>query len=73
LAILQQLRFEAAGWIFDLIKIVFVGVVAMAAIAFGLGGKEVAAEMLQDFDQDSVFIAFPQCETSLFLLHIFHV
>lgn len=48
LAILQQLKFEAAGWIFDLIKIVFVGIVAMAAIAFGLGGKEVAAEILQD-------------------------
>jgi len=49
LAIFQQLRFEAASWIFDLIKIVFVGVVAMAAIAFGLGGKEVATEILQDF------------------------
>ncbi|MFH1714102.1 MAG: hypothetical protein ABH831_00700 [Candidatus Nealsonbacteria bacterium] len=48
LAILQQLRFEAADWIFELIKIVFVGIVAIAAIAFGLGGKEVAAEMLQD-------------------------
>jgi len=42
------LRFEAAGWVFELIKIVFVGIVAMAAIAFGLGGKEVAAEILQD-------------------------
>lgn len=48
LAILQQLRFETADWIFDLIKIVFVGIVAMGAIAFGLGGKEVAAEILQD-------------------------
>jgi len=48
LAILQQLRFEAASWIFELIKIAFVGIVAMAAIAFGLGGKEVAAEILQD-------------------------
>lgn len=48
LAILQQLRFEAADWIFDLIKIIFVGIVAMGAIAFGLGGKEVAAEILQD-------------------------
>lgn len=48
LAILQQLRFEAADWIFELIRIAFVGIVAMAAIAFGLGGKEVAAEILQD-------------------------
>lgn len=48
LAILQQLRFEAAGWVFEIIKIAFVGIVAMAAIAFGLGGKEVAAEILQD-------------------------
>lgn len=48
LAILQQLRFEAADWLFELIKIVFIGIVAMGAIAFGLGGKEVAAEILQD-------------------------
>ena len=48
LAILQQLKFEAADWVFELIKIVFVGIVAMGAIAFGLGGKEVAAEILQD-------------------------
>jgi len=48
LAILQQLKFEAADWVFDLIKIVFVGIVAMGTIAFGLGGKEVAAEILQD-------------------------
>ena len=48
LAILQQLRFEAAGWVFELIKIVFVGIVAMLAIAFGLGGKDVAAEIAQD-------------------------
>jgi len=48
LAILQQLRFEATDWIFELIRIVFVGIVAMGAIAFGLGGKEVAAEILQD-------------------------
>ena len=48
LAILQQLKFEAADWVFELIKIVFVGIVAMGTIAFGLGGKEVAAEILQD-------------------------
>lgn len=48
LAILQQLKFQAADWIFDLIKIAFLGIVAMAAIAFGLGGKEIASEVLQD-------------------------
>lgn len=48
LAILQQLKFQAAGWIFDLIKIAFVGIVIAGAIAFGLGGKEMAAEILQD-------------------------
>jgi len=49
LAILQQLKFQAADWIFDLIKIAFLGIVAMAAIAFGIGGREIAAEILQDF------------------------
>jgi len=49
LAILQQLKFQAADWIFDLIKIAFLGIVTMAAIAFGLGGKEIATEILQDF------------------------
>lgn len=48
LAILQQLRFEPAEWIRELISIAFIGIVAMFAIAFGLGGKEVAAEILQD-------------------------
>ncbi len=48
LAILSQLRIEAAGWIVNLINIVFIGIVAMIAIAFGLGGKEVAAEILQN-------------------------
>jgi len=48
LAILQQLGIEAAGWGFEMIRIVFIGIIAMAAIAFGLGGKEVAAEILQD-------------------------
>lgn len=51
LAILDQLRFEAADWIFALIKIVFVGLVAMLAISFGLGGKEVAAEILRDLKE----------------------
>ncbi len=48
LAILSQLRIEAAGWIVNLINIAFIGIVAMIAIAFGLGGKEVAAEILQN-------------------------
>jgi len=48
LAILQQLKFDLADWLFELIKIAFVGVVAMLAIAFGLGGKDVAAEIAQD-------------------------
>jgi hypothetical protein len=48
LAIFQQLRFDWADWVFELIKIVFVGIVAMLAIAFGLGGKDVAAEIAQD-------------------------
>ena len=48
LAILTQLRFEAADWIFELIKMVFMGIVLMAVIAFGLGGKDVATEILQD-------------------------
>lgn len=48
LAILQQLRFEAAVWLFELIKIAFIGIVVMAALAFGLGGKDVAAEILRD-------------------------
>lgn len=48
LAILQQLKFDAADWVFELIKITFMGIVAMVAIAFGLGGKDVAAEILQD-------------------------
>lgn len=48
LAILTQLKFEAADWIMDLIKIAFMGLVAMMALAFGLGGKEAAAEILQD-------------------------
>ncbi len=48
LAILSQLKIEAAGWIVNLINIAFIGIVAMMAIAFGLGGKEVAAEILQN-------------------------
>ena len=48
LAILSQLKIEAAGWIVNLINIVFIGIVAMMAIAFGLGGKEVAAEIVRN-------------------------
>jgi len=48
LAILTQLRFEAADWIFELIKMVFMGIVLIAVVAFGLGGKDMAAEILQD-------------------------
>lgn len=48
LAILAQLKIEAADWLVNLLGIAFTGIVAMLAIAFGLGGKEVAAEFLQD-------------------------
>lgn len=48
LAILTQLKFEAADWIMGLINTAFMGLVAMIALAFGLGGKEVAAEILQE-------------------------
>ena len=48
LAILSQLKIEAADWIVNLINIVVVGIVAMIAIAFGLGGKEVAGEILRN-------------------------
>lgn len=48
LAILSQLKIEAAGWIVNLINIVFIGIVATIAIAFGLGGKEVAAETVRN-------------------------
>ncbi|MBI2573812.1 MAG: hypothetical protein HYV78_00210 [Candidatus Wildermuthbacteria bacterium] len=47
LAILNQLNVDTslAG---DSFKIVLAGVVAMFALAFGLGGRDVAAEVLQD-------------------------
>jgi len=48
LAILQQLEFVAAEWIFTLIQIVIGGIVVAFAIAFGLGGKNVAAEILEN-------------------------
>jgi hypothetical protein len=48
LAILDQLKFTAADWVIEFVQIIAIGVVAMFAIAFGLGGKEAAAEILQD-------------------------
>ncbi len=48
LAILSQLRFEAADWIMDLIKTAFMGLVVMLALAFGLGGKDIAGDILKD-------------------------
>ncbi|MFH1648106.1 MAG: hypothetical protein ABIA11_00010 [Patescibacteria group bacterium] len=49
LAILDQLEFAAADWIIEFVQIAFVGIAATFAIAFGLGGKDAAAEWLQDF------------------------
>jgi len=48
LAILQQLGLGIADWGFELIRIAFIGIIAIFVIAFGLGGKEVATEILQD-------------------------
>jgi len=48
LAILAQLKFEAADWIMELIKTAFMGLVVMLAIAFGLGGKDIAGDILKD-------------------------
>lgn len=48
LAILDQLKFTAADWIIQFAQIIFIGLMAMVAIAFGLGGKDAAAEMIQD-------------------------
>jgi hypothetical protein len=48
LAILDQLKFTAADWVIEFVQIIAIGLVAMFAIAFGLGGKETAAEILQD-------------------------
>ena len=49
LAILDQLRFAAADWIIEFVQIAFVGIAATFAIAFGLGGKEAAAEWIREF------------------------
>jgi len=48
LTILEQLGFVAATWIFQLIQIILIGIVAGCAIAFGLGGKNVAGEILEN-------------------------
>ena len=48
LAILQQLEFAAADWIFTVLMIAFGGIAVAFALAFGLGGKNVAAEILEN-------------------------
>jgi len=48
-AILAQLKIEVADWIADIFKIAFAGIVIAGAIAFGLGGKDVAARLIEDF------------------------
>lgn len=48
LAILAQLKIEVANWIADLLRIAFAGVVIAGAIAFGLGGKDAAAKIIED-------------------------
>jgi hypothetical protein len=48
LAILNQLGFGFTEWLVEYTKIILWGIVAMFAIAFGLGGKDVAGEILQD-------------------------
>jgi len=48
LAILDQLKIEAASWVMDLLKIVLAGIVIAIAIAFGLGGKDAAARLIDD-------------------------
>lgn len=48
LAILHQFGLGVADWIFELVKIILIGLVATAALAFGLGGKEVATEILEN-------------------------
>lgn len=48
-SILDQLEIQAAAWLMRLIDIAFIGVVVAFALAFGLGGKEVARDLLEDF------------------------
>jgi hypothetical protein len=47
-AILGQLKIEMANWIADILKIVVAGLVLAGALAFGLGGKEAAAKLIED-------------------------
>jgi len=48
LVILDQLKIEAVDWVVGLVQIIIAGVVFMFALAFGLGGKDVAHDILQD-------------------------
>jgi len=48
IAILGQLRIEMADWLANILIIAFAGVVLAGAIAFGLGGKEAAARLIED-------------------------
>jgi len=48
LAILDQLKIEAADWLVQMVQIVFIGIVVMAALAFGLGGRDIARDILQE-------------------------
>lgn len=47
-AILQQFEIEVADWIANILTIAFAGVVIAGAIAFGLGGKDAAARLIED-------------------------
>lgn len=49
LTILDQLKIEAVDWMVGLIGILFAGLVFMFALAFGLGGQDVARDILKDF------------------------
>jgi hypothetical protein len=49
IAILMQLQIEVAGWIADLLKILFGGIIIALALAFGLGGKDAAAKIIEDW------------------------
>lgn len=47
LAVLQQLHIEAATWMVQFIQIAFTGLVLALALAFGIGGRDVAKEILE--------------------------
>jgi len=48
LAILDQLKIEAADWLIEIVQIAFIGLVALLALAFGLGGKDAARDIIQE-------------------------